>query len=229
MELLIAKEVSSNFYPPKGKDEIDFVEGVYLDEVFLLDDYNRFGDLSTTVKEYIPKVRVRYHNDETVIRMVNEPLNILFENNPLILLDAMPVFDIDLLAGFNPERIKSMGFIYKDYYLNQDAFQGVISLSSFNNDFAGFPIPENAIYFPYKGTQRAMDFEPLERVNKEKSDFYPDFRTTLLWETGIELKSNDLSFYTSEVTGTFEIKIKFFDEEGNECEIYETFEVQSQD
>jgi len=225
-DLLASKEVSTYFYSPIIKEGNMWVTDVYPDDVFILDDYNRFDDIATTIREYVPKVRVRRQNKETVFRVFNDPLNAIFDNNPLILLDAMPIFNSDALAGFNPQYLQSLKLIYRDFYLNRDVFSGVMSLSSFDNNLGGFPIPPNALYIPYKGSQRPRSYHAQMEPKNLKSNFTPDFRTILMWENITDLRNAEGYFYTSEVTGPFEISIRFLDEAGVEQEIKEFFEVQ---
>lgn len=225
VDLLAAKEVASYFYLPIINEGKELVTGIYPDEVFLLDDYNRFDNFSTVIREYVPKVRVRRQNRETVFRVFNDPANAVFDKNPLIILDGMPIFDSELLGDFNPENIQSLGLVYRDYFLNKDVFPGVIALSSYENDLGGFPVAENALYIPYTGPQRPRSYRSLLDQLDQKSAFNPDFRTILLWDSNYNNLDSVEYFYTSEVTGPFQIRIRYIDEKGVEQEIVDYFEV----
>ena len=225
LDLLAAKEVSRYYYAAGQLDGKDWISGLYPDQEFLLDDYNRFEDFATVIREYVPKVRVRRQDRKTIFKVFDDPNNTIFDQNPLILLDAMPVFDSDALARFDPEKIKSLKLIYRNFYLNQDVFSGVISLSSYENDFAGFPIPDQALYIPYSGPQRQRDYG-VHKVMPEPVDrFHPDFRTLLLWHTPPAGQTEKLVFQTSEVRGLFQIRISYEDEKG-ERKVEEVFGVE---
>jgi hypothetical protein len=215
LDLLAAKEVGRYFEEPlpvKGKSP---VTGIYADEVFLLDDYNRFDDFATTIREYVPKVRVRRQNRQTIFKVFDDPGNTIFAQNPLVLLDAMPVFDSESLAQFNPRQIRSMELMYRKFFLNEDAFDGVINLKSFENDFGGFPIPDQALYIPYSGSQKTRDYGGIYR-SQAKKEFLPDFRTILLWEKLKALEVGQLKFHTSGVSGPFQVQISHLDGDGKE-------------
>ncbi|WP_348797951.1 hypothetical protein [Flavobacterium adhaerens] len=64
--------------------------------------------------------------------------------------------------------------------------------------------------------------------DKSKNERIPDYRYQLLWIPQLNLPETKtpLSFYTSDVTGKFEINIEGFTENGIPISLTDTFEVQ---
>lgn len=59
----------------------------------------------------------------------------------------------------------------------------------------------------------------------DKNTRIPDYRTQLLWNPAINTTSSEITFYTSDVIGLFEIIIEGFTNEGKPLSIKELIEV----
>lgn len=178
------------------------------DHSYLLDDYNRFDEMATVIREYVPSVYVRSQNRKTVFKNFNIPYNRLFQENPLILIDGMPVFDSDLFSKFNPRDIKKLDIVNRYLYFQEELFQGVISLTSFNNDFGNFDLPKNALFITYEGIQVPLKYHPAPKENKR----IPDFRNVLFWKGGIPTQETiDFEVQSSLLYGNYEIRVSYWD------------------
>ncbi|WP_373493376.1 hypothetical protein [Aquiflexum sp.] len=213
MNLIISSQIDTFFYPEKNEGFEPIVTGMLADITYLLDDYNRFEDIATTLKEYVPEVMVRKQSKKTLFKVMNKPLDNIFRENPLILIDAMPIFDADELATFNPEKIKKLDILTREFLFNKDQFAGVLSFTSFDNDFGGFELPENALYLSYPNIQRPMKLETPHFNDNWKESNYPDFRSSLYWNSGI-VHTGTFGVFTSEITGDYEILISMPDQRG---------------
>jgi hypothetical protein len=211
--LITSSQVTSYFYEVTSSEFSPVVAGFLADRTYYLNDYNRFDNISTTLKEYVPEVWVRKQEKKTLFKVLNNPLNSVFEENPLIIIDAMPVFDVDALAEFDPKNIQRLEVLTREFILNDDKFSGVVSFSSFENDFGGFELPEQALYFNYTEIQKPRKLpSPHFNDNLEDPNF-PDFRSTLYWNYQ-GTSSDNLLFYTSEIKGEYEAIISKVSEGG---------------
>ncbi|RZS98729.1 hypothetical protein [Cecembia calidifontis] len=210
--LMLAAQLKPHFYPVKRAEQLPIVTGFVADRTYLLDDYSRFENMETTLREYVPEVLVRRQNRSMVFKLLNTPLGGLFQENPLILIDAMPVFDTGELAKFDPKDIEKLEVLTREFSFNEDKFSGVLSLTSFQNDFGKFELPKNALYLNYWPILQPKKLESPHFNPKIGAANYPDFRTCLLWNP--EISSSQARFFTSEITGKFEIKVSFVDETG---------------
>lgn len=212
--LIISSQVTSYFYEVTTAEFTPVVAGFLADRTYYLNDYNRFENISTTLKEYVPEVWVRKQEKKTLFRVLNTPLNSVFDDNPLIMIDAMPIFDADALAEFDPKNIQKLDVLTREFIFNQDKFSGVISITSFENDFGGFELPEQALYFNYTEIQKPRKLPSPHFNNNLEDPNYPDFRTSLYWNyKGIS--SDKLLFYSSEIKGEYEGLISTVGESGN--------------
>jgi len=97
---------------------------------------------------------------------------------PLVMVDQVPVFDIDRFMSTAPAKIKRIDVI-EDVYVKGDLrFGGLINLQSRDGDMAGIDLPENSFFIDY------MAMQPAARTEQEPvtGDYrMPDTRNTLLW------------------------------------------------
>lgn len=210
--LIASAQVSPYFYPIESNDFFPIVTGFVADRTYLLDDYTRFDDMETTLREYVPEVLVRKQDKKTVYKVLNSPINALFHENPLILIDGMPVFDTDKLAKFDPSTIQKLEVLTRDFFLNKDKFSGVISFSSFENDFGKFELPTNALYFNYWEIQKPKTLKSPHFNTHIGQANYPDFRTSLYWTNNLDQES--IRVTSSQITGQFEVILSFLSEDG---------------
>lgn len=222
-KLILASQLKPFFYPVKETEPQAIVTGFVADRTYFLDDYTRFESIETTLREYVPEVLVRRQNRSIVFKLINAPLSGLFQENPLILIDAMPVFDSDALAKFDPKGIQKLEVLTRDFSFNQDKFSGVLSFVSFQNDFGKYDLPKNALYLNYWPMLKGKKLMTPHFNPSIGKDNYPDFRSCLLWNT--DQYSSNLHFYTSEITGKFEIRVSFVDPSGNPNYFKANFEI----
>jgi len=68
----------------------------------------------------------------------------------------------------------------------------------------------------------------IDYSNLSQNERIPDYRYQLLWLPQLTLAGNEnlISFYTSDVSGTFEISLEGFTDQGIPVSLKDTFEVQ---
>ena len=224
-ELLKGGQIEGYFVNEFDASLFPVVTGFVEDRTYLLDDYTRFETVETVIKEYVPEVSVRTVKKKKQFRTLNEVRSYAFDSNPLMLVDAMPVFDADQLAAFNPKGFEKLEVLTRSFYLNEEAFDGVMSFISYKNDFGGFPIPSNGIYLDYQGilpriTSAADLFEAPEQGSNLK-----DWRTVLYWsaipDKSVEVDSIEID--VPELVGKFKIIVTA--ENDDQKSYTKTFEV----
>lgn len=221
-ELLTATKVDEYYYPEQHIENFPIVVGFDEDREYFLDDYTRFENFEVTLKEYVPEVMVRRQNKKALLKVLNKPMGTAFQENPLILLDGMPIFDADALIEFDPVKFERMEIMAREFLFNHEKYAGVINIHSFNNDFGGFELPQNAIYLNYPLIQRPKKLVSPHVNPRLAQAHFPDFRNLLFWEIN---PSNGIELHTSNIQGLYEFTQVFVDDKGNLQEVRETFEV----
>ena len=210
--LILAGRVEEYYYKPETIGNGLINTEIKPDKTYILDDYNRFENVEITLKEYIPEVYVRKSNRNVLFKVMNDPTGIVFQENPLLLIDNMPIMDANAFAAFDPKGIEKIDLINRKFYFNDQAYDGVISLTSKNGDFGGFELPKEALYLDYY--KFASKIKLRDRgVNPYREDKnFPDFRNLIYWND--EAEGGVDNIYPSELSGTYVIRHSFYD--GNE-------------
>ncbi len=211
----LAMQVQRSYYPytvpaqPPG-DSAAFY-GV-ADERYALDAFTRFTVMEEVLSEYVPGVLVRRRDKHFVLRVMNQPYKEVFSEDPLLLLDGVPVFDTDRLMAFSPLKIRTLDVITRRYFLGYTTLPGIISFRTYKGDLAGFQLDPRAVQLEYDGLQARREFyAPQYATPQQLENRLPDFRTLLHWNpqvrTGAPGKA-DLTFYTSDQDGNYLIVVQ---------------------
>jgi hypothetical protein len=212
-KLIKAAQVESYFKEEFSKDSVGIVTGFVADHIFNLDDYTRFDNIETVLREYVPSVLVRTRDRKKEFRLMDQAGKRVFDTNPLILIDAMPVFDSELLASFNPKFMQRLEVLNREFYLNERIYPGVMSFSSYGNNFGLFPLAPNARFFDYLGLQPMVNMDRRQFADPSNEERIPDWRTILYWNNHLngvaEIQAPDLE-------GLFLFWVKSVDEEGKD-------------
>ena len=181
-------------------------------ETYLLDDFTRFPVMEEVMREYVPGVMVRKRKDGFHFLVLDNVRKSLFQENPLVILDGMPIFDIDKIMAFDPLKIKKLEVITNRYFLGPFTFPGVVSYTTYTGDLAGFQLDPRAVALDYEGLQRQRVFySPQYDTQKQRESRMPDRRNLLFWAPQVSLDKEgkqQLEFYTSDLIGTYTIVIE---------------------
>ncbi len=193
-----------------------------------LKNFIKLPTLHEVFDEIIPSVRVREENQKFVLSIYDEELNLNY-NKPLILLDNIPVFNVDDILKIKPSLINNIEIINKMYIIGDKIFNGIIILNSNSDKFCRITLPGNAKFVKYQGfSDSGHPVFPEYKTDKNKNSKIPDFRNTLYWKSG-SMKTKDntvISFYTSDNCAEYTINLYLINEKGNIIKRTKTFIVE---
>jgi len=199
-------------------------------EHYRLDDYTRFPLMEEVMREYVKGVRIRKKEDQFLLKVVDLRRMEVFENNPLLLLDGVVVFNVDQIMNLDPLKIKSIDVVTSRYYLGEFTFDGIISLRTYPSDLGGFQFDPGTIILDYEGLQQKKEFyAPRYETPGDRQSRLPDQRNLLLWlpDLIINMENQKVDFYTSDQTGVFQAIIQGISTNGQPVYQTLTFEVKS--
>ena len=202
------------------------------DKTYFLDDYTRFASMEEVMREYVTEVLVRRSGGKFHYKVSNAPYKVFFEEDPLVLLDGVPVFDIDRIMAFDPLKIKKADIITRKYYSGGIAYNGIVSYSTYQGDLAGYQLDPNALLLEYPGLQLNRQFySPGYETAELQQSRIPDFRTLLYWAPDIktgEMGKARTSFYTSDLPGNYIVIVQGIGEKGQSGSSIVRFTVKGQ-
>lgn len=188
------------------------------DRKYFLDDYTRFVTMEEVMREYVVDVRVRKQRDQYHYGVMNIPYKVFFENDPLVLLDGVPVFDISRIVAFDPLKIKKVEVVARRYLMDSIVYDGIVSYSTYDGNLAGFQLDPNALIVEYPGLQLQREFfSPIYETSSQADTRSPDFRNVLYWSPDVNTDSagkKQISFYTSDLPGNYGVMIQGIDASG---------------
>lgn len=144
------------------------------------------------------------------------------------MVDGLMIQDNSELFNYNTNNIYKISIISKPYIYGSMSFSGIISIITKSYDYqtkaSGDFIKKTEISRPVKNKKyhspKYDGSHNLERI--------PDYRYQLLWlpELAVANEPANVSFYTSDVKGTFEVILEGFTENGKPVSLRDYIEVQ---
>ena len=198
------------------------------DERYYLDDYTRFTTMEEVLREYITTIDVRKKEKSFHLAAANENTRRLFDQEPLVLLDGVPVFDIDKFMNFDPLKIKKLEVVTRRYFLGGSFFEGIANWTTYNGDLANFELDPHATIIDYEALQLKREFySPVYETEEQRSSHFPDFRNVLFWSPNITTiqGKQQLSFYSSDLPGKYIIVLQGLTNDGKSGYSVTTFDV----
>lgn len=181
----------------------------------LLSDFVTLKNMEELFTEIVPTAKYRKNREQYSFAIFDSKGNIISEN-PLILLDKIPVFDAVKIMELDISLIEKVEVINRNYILGENTFNGVIMLTTKTKNFAGIEFPKSSVFIEYPTIQKSDDIDFSAGKNLPKDKRIPDFRTTLYWNPNVKMlqNGNEITFQTSDSKGIYDIIIKGFSTDG---------------
>ncbi|MDQ4139308.1 MAG: hypothetical protein M3142_02170, partial [Bacteroidota bacterium] len=211
----VQMQVQNNFYKkhtftPPAIDSLPFYGQA--DEKYHLDDYTRFKVMEEVLREYVPGVQVRIRKDGFHFMVYDRVNKTIFQENPMVLLDGVPVFNINKIMAIDPLKIQKLEVITSRYFQGPSTYFGLVSFSTYKGDLEGYTIDPHTFVQEYEGLQLQREFySPHYETVEEKQSRLPDLRNLLYWNPQISLSqagNQKLEFYTGDKAGKYLVVIQ---------------------
>lgn len=213
----VGMQVQDIFYQEKANQvKVNAVDSTAFygkaDATYLLDDYTRFPVMEEVMREYVPGVMVRKRKDGFHFMNLDVVNKSVFDEDPMVLLDGIPVFDINEIMAFDPLKIRKLEVITRRHYMGVLALPGIVSYTTHTGDLGGFQLNPRNIMMDYEGLQFQREFySPKYDTPKQRVSRLPDQRSLLHWAPEVKTGSDGrqhLEFYTSDLSGDFQVIIE---------------------
>ena len=179
------------------------------------------------MREYVMEVAVRkkkgkYHymtfNVPGFNLQMMQPAVSVFPEDPLVLLDGIPVFDIDKIISYDPLKVKKLEVVAEKYYWGPIAANGVVSYTTYKGNLEGFSLDPRALVEDYDGLQQQRVFySPDYSMEKTGAGRLPDFRELLYWNPDLntgDKGKDEIGFYTGDIPGEYQVVIQGITDKG---------------
>ena len=191
-----------------------------------MDDYKRFNTFKETFTEYVTECSTTQKNGKSYVTMFDEFISRHNDGNTLVLLDGVAVMNHEDLLNYRPHLCKYMDIYYGHYLFGDQVYAGILNVRTIEGKAKQFPFPDNTQAMAYVGPQPATTQllvcgdETLVPLPQN----LPDVRHTLYWNPGTD--STTLQCLTSDLKGTFVVRVEGITPSGEKIEGTTTFTVE---
>ena len=192
---------------------------------YKLDDFTRFRTMEEDLREYVKEDIIVKSNGRFHIKVLTH--RGFIDGDPLVLLDGVPVFDVDKVIAVDPLRVRKLEVMATPYFYGPSREQGIFSFTTYKGDLGGVELDPRAVVLDYEGIQLKREFySPVYETPLQVSSRIPDFRNLLYWAPSLDGQGKaDVSFYTSDQPGKYVGVIQGITAKGDAGSRYFTFEV----
>jgi len=179
---------------------------------YYLDDYTRFITMDEVMREFVVDVRVRKQAEGYQFRVVNGAYKSLFDQDPLVLIDGIPVSRLDKIMALDPLKIKRIDVATHRHYLGPLTSDGIVSYRTYEGDLGGYELDPSSVVIAYEGLQRQREFyAPVYETAAQKESRVPDLRNVLYWLPNVKTAEGgkqQVSFYASDIKANFAVIVQ---------------------
>jgi hypothetical protein len=185
---------------PQPEGHVPFYGGPWIS--VKLDEFINLPNLEEVVENLVPKTYVmRQRGGQYFMIKSDNPMIQMFPQ--LILVDHLPVFDMEAIMALPPSKIERIDVVPEVYIKGEVKFGGIISITSREGDLGGIKLPEGSYFFDYEYFNDSL-IPRQHRISGPGN--IPDSRNTLFWMDHLELDADDVfrfDFQAASVPGSY--------------------------
>ena len=195
LKLLPAPQRKPDSYPYYGKPSNTVNPHLFID----LPDFNEVS------KELLPGVKFRNYNNEPTMKVINSASRLYFEDQPLVLIDGIPVRDLNVIKSMGTADIKRVDICQSERFYGDLRFPGVVAIYTTKADYSQLPESDQMVRIKLEAIQvPASLYEPA----KQESTI-PDLRQVIYWNPSLA-PSGAITVHctTSSIVGQFKLVVR---------------------
>ncbi|WP_430933887.1 hypothetical protein [Saccharicrinis sp. 156] len=197
------------------------------DKTFYTEEYIDLVSIKDFIHELIPEIKNA--KEKLTLFSNNGQINSLRSQPFLLLVDNVSISDEDVFLNIITSKVERIELINSGYIVGDQAYCGIISVFSKNNDMAGVELPKNGMFFKCALLDKNKKVIGAESENPADS-ISPDRRNCLFWDSNLSFNdalTQYYSFSTSDIPGTYQIIVHGIDKNGEEYQVSKiSFEVE---
>jgi len=231
-ERLISSQIENAYYNVK-KDTLAAPQKFVpffgtLTKEYKFDDFTRFPTMEETVTEIITGVIFRKENNKYTLLVYDYDKNFNSSLPSLVVVDGLILEDLTDFFAYHPKNLYKVNVVKGLYYYGAKSYNGLLFFTTKNGDYetklkGSFIIKPDLL----RPVSKKEYFQP--DYTEDKNIRIPDYRHQLLWMPNVDLSSikSNVQFYTSDVSGKFEVTLEGFSASGKSVYITEIIDVKN--
>jgi len=194
-----------------------------------LDDYIKLPTMQEVFYELVTGVIIRQRKSGYDMRITNPLTGVYYDDSPLVMIDGVIINDLTVLMNLDPETVEKVEVVKTPYLIGELILHGIVNVLTVEGNFSNITMPEYAVILPYKVVDNPASINlPDYSDNNTRLSRKPDLRNTLYWDPSVKTDKNgeaEVSFWTSDLPGTYAIAIQGISVSGGIISLHKTFRV----
>lgn len=230
LERSIASQIENAYYLNKTDSIIkpEKIDPFYspLAKEYNLKDFTRFPTLKETIIEIATVVSYKQNGKNYSLHVVDYSTTFQSPEPALVIIDGLMLQNVNELFTYNMNNVRSINVLTGGYYVGPKVFNGIISIITEEGNYTS-PQKENYILKPaLLRPSLKKSYYKADYADNAKYERIPDYRSQLLWNPEIDFSNGkSITFFTSDLSGTYEISMEGFTEKGNPVSIKDFIEI----
>ena len=188
------------------------------ENTIIMSDFIELTSLREVVKEIIPNVYTLKQNGEYDFKLINKFRGQPFENKPLLLVDGVPIYNVEKVLNIASKEIEKADITNTRYFFSEHIFDGIVSFVTKKGNLSAMEFDNSIFRQVFEGCQDKIFFySPDYSTELLKESRIPDFRNTLYWNpdlrTGKDGKT-EVEFFTSDESVEYSITVEGMSSDG---------------
>jgi hypothetical protein len=212
-DAIVSMQVSSIYDPFLRKRNARLFSGPFPgffgepDRTVILADYIQLSTLREVFKELVPGLGSSGKNENLTLTLTNRYPGMTFNSQPLVILDGVPVYDLDKLLDIPSSLIEKVEVLSVRYFTGDIVTDGIINIVSHKGDLSAMEFDRSILRQEYDMLLDSYDiFAPDYSTDSLKMSRIPDYRNTLYWNPSVRTGSGGeaaVEFWTSDEAGEY--------------------------
>ena len=182
-------------------------------------DLPNFSEIS---RELLPGVKFRNYNNEPTLQVINNNMHTYFTENPLILIDGIPIRDLNVIKDMGTADIERIDVCQNERFYGDLRFPGVVALYTTKADYSRLPESDQLI----RMNLETIQLQPIVSEPEIKESSIPDLRQDIYWNPSVVPGENlPVKCITSSIVGQFKLIVRGRLKNGNLIYSEKQFEV----
>lgn len=179
-----------------------------------LKDFIPLPTLYEVFNEIVPFVEAKKKKENYLLSVLSEDKKLSYDE-PLILVDNLPVFDINNLMGIQPSKIEQIDVYNGNYTYGDLILKGLIVIQTNTDNFGGIDPPQHAVFVEYQTLTPQVRLQFPDYAGSEKQNRSPDFRNTLYWNPRLTTqRDTTVPIFAGDRRGAYELIVRGLSDDG---------------
>jgi hypothetical protein len=182
------------------------------DNTIQMSSYIELTSIKEILKELVPSITTIKNKDKINFRLNNQYQFQPPQNDLLVLIDGVPVYDLEKVLSINSSEIEKVDVLNDRYFISDNVLDGILHFVTKRGNLDVIEMDKSVFRQEYEFMQHKNEFNsPDYSRDSLKDNHLPDFRNTLYWNpdlhTGISGRAT-VEFYSSDESAEYIIKVE---------------------